>query len=153
MVNDGLVVWRACVFWSDAKILQYMIILLMTGNIGTFHSFFDTCERVFGKTSRTTSSECDRLCSQLLNSNRNVRHWQCVQLFFLVRQPGSSIFDFTESVVRVHVSQSRQFIKQALGGIIKQLKRYTQPINEVVPRCSEHSYYSLNLERYFALHK
>lgn len=33
MINDGLVVWRACIFWPDSKVLQYMIIFLMVGNI------------------------------------------------------------------------------------------------------------------------
>lgn len=39
MINDGIVVWRACTCWPDAKLFRYTIIILMIGNIGAFHQW------------------------------------------------------------------------------------------------------------------
>lgn len=36
MINDGLVVWRACIFWSASTLIQYMIIILMVGDISAY---------------------------------------------------------------------------------------------------------------------
>lgn len=34
MIGDGIVTWRACVVWHNAKIVKYTLIALMVANIG-----------------------------------------------------------------------------------------------------------------------